>query len=228
MHCALCYLWRVAPEGEVNVEKEANVKVLWTQVSMREGLVIGALTWTKVPELWFEVRMRRGGDLLEVNVKAREGHRISARRLRLAPIGEMQRAIHAQLEIFGRGQKLGDPIKREEGGKWEVVTEEDLARDRDEVQYFAELAESFRNVPRPGAAGRNERDYAALARLYVGLLGEKKPTEALARQVGVSPKTASNLLYKAREKGMLTPTVRGKAGGELTDKAKRLLAGEKD
>ena len=197
------------------------------------GEIHANVTWNAVPELDFEVVMRRGGDLLEVNAKAKEGYRISARRLRLAPVGEMQRAIRARVDrtagmLAGTYVKLGDEVQIWEGDRpagTRRITKEDQVRHQLDVERYRAAAAAFEEVPRPGAAGRGEHHYAAIAKLYVSLLAEPNPTEVLAAQLGVSTKTASNLLFKAREKQLLTSLGRGRAGGELTDKARRLLDG---
>ncbi len=72
----------------------------------------------------------------------------------------------------------------------------------------------------------DDRFYAELARTYVELwaTNEKKPTAALAAARGVSPALMRSHIHLARKNGFLTETGRGKAGGALTAKARRVLA----
>jgi hypothetical protein len=76
---------------------------------------------------------------------------------------------------------------------------------------------------RPGPKGRDLRDLALIAAGYVECLGSPKPVEMLARQLGLSVKRTTNLVYKARKASLLSPTKKGRAGGELTSKAIALL-----
>lgn len=90
-------------------------------------------------------------------------------------------------------------------------------------------------VPRrPGRAGRPDRYYAIWANAYVDRLREgsatpvKDLTTAPPVVLGVgageaSEATIRDTLTEARERGLLTSSPRGKAGGELTPKALRLL-----
>jgi hypothetical protein len=63
-----------------------------------------------------------------------------------------------------------------------------------------------------------------LAATYVALvgMGAQSVTARLADYTGRQPETVRQHLVRARRAGLLT-TVRGKAGGELTDKAQALL-----
>jgi DNA-binding transcriptional regulator PaaX len=47
--------------------------------------------------------------------------------------------------------------------------------------------------------------------------------EATAEEVGLPATVVRDALHKAREKGVLTRTHQGRAGGELTPRAKALL-----
>lgn len=78
---------------------------------------------------------------------------------------------------------------------------------------------------RPGRGGRDDLHYARIAAAYVTThqAGSKRPVADVARLLHASPKTVSNALYKARERGLLTGGARGKAGGQLTSKAASVL-----
>jgi DNA-binding transcriptional ArsR family regulator len=64
--------------------------------------------------------------------------------------------------------------------------------------------------------------------MYLARVGQgvESPVMELASQLGVSQKTASNYLFKARERALLTTAGQGRAGGALTDKAKEILDGQ--
>jgi hypothetical protein len=91
----------------------------------------------------------------------------------------------------------------------------------------AEIVEGFRSNPRPGSRGRPHREYAAVAAMYVRLLGTSKtPLRALVDELGPGYTAAAvrAMLNRARKHGLLTSAPSGRAGGELTEKARALLA----
>lgn len=78
-----------------------------------------------------------------------------------------------------------------------------------------------------GARERDEVAYAALAWAYIEELrkGERKPSEALATRLGFTAGTTNQRVREARlHYKFLTPAPAGKAGGQLTDRAKNVLA----
>lgn len=83
---------------------------------------------------------------------------------------------------------------------------------------------------RPARRGRprtSDAELAEWARDYVEQLSEsRRPIAALASQWKVRPETVRDRVHRARSAGMLTPTVRGRASGELTEKAKAILRRE--
>jgi hypothetical protein len=83
--------------------------------------------------------------------------------------------------------------------------------------------DDFTRVPRPGRRGRSDLSYARWAAHYVKLEGRPKRLQVLARQHKVKEQTARDILYQARRRGLLTEAPPGKAGGELTDKARKIL-----
>lgn len=201
-----------------------------------DGRLRGKVAWSAVPEMTFEIEMRPSGELIGVNVRAADDHAvIASRRLRLAPIGEMQRALRAHAQerahIFSDAP-YSDEIGYFKSGK--IVMRKRTAVERKEMEGQVALLrgvlKALDSNPRPGAAGRGHRHYAVIAARYVDLLshGEAKPVEALAEQLGCGKKSASNYLTLARNKGLLTRLGRGIAGGELTDKARALLAQKED
>lgn len=91
-------------------------------------------------------------------------------------------------------------------------------------------AETLRRAARPGRGGRDDFYFASVAADYVAALrkNSRNPVAALASMRGVSPATVRNLVHEARRRGLLTPSLAGRAGGELTEKAKALLREQKE
>ena len=117
-----------------------------------------------------------------------------------------------------RGCHLGD--LKQLARDWLSIREQvglDIDTDTDE----------FMRNRRPGSVGRSDLFYTRVAFQYVELMkkGEKSPIMAtLADQRNVSQSSARDLIHEARQRGLLTPTKRGQKGGELTERAKKLLA----
>ncbi|MER6175493.1 hypothetical protein [Streptosporangium sp. NPDC001681] len=84
--------------------------------------------------------------------------------------------------------------------------------------------------PRPGGAGRPDRFFALVARAYANhaRYGKGSPIPWLAEQTGADRRTAENWVRQARKRGLLTDPTPGVGGGELTEKAKGLLAGDQE
>lgn len=87
------------------------------------------------------------------------------------------------------------------------------------------LAKEFRRTPRPGRRGRPDLVYAEAAAIYVASMTKPAPLQATARALGIPEARARSLLGEARRRGLLTQAPKGRAGGELTEKARRLLDG---
>jgi hypothetical protein len=62
---------------------------------------------------------------------------------------------------------------------------------------------------------------ARAARVYVE--AESNPTAAVQKVLGMSASTAAEWVRRARSDGLLTPTAKGRPGGELTPWARELL-----
>lgn len=195
--------------------------------------LIGQMRWAAVPDVSFELHMTTGGQLVEFRARTDDG--VSARRLREAPIGRMQRVLRqhvtesartladSEVPVFLAIGKDGSVTPIPDPGMADVAQDWPALRQR-----MRKLAADFADRPRPGAAGRGDDRYAAVAQMYVELLdaGEQHPVKVLAGQLLLGDKTVRNLLYKARERGLLTSAGRGQAGGQLTDKAKEILDGQ--
>ncbi len=80
---------------------------------------------------------------------------------------------------------------------------------------------------RPLAKNAKARDYyyVKLALTYVNALesGSQTPTVEVAKKFRLDSTRATELIHKARKRGLLTPSPKGKAGGQLTDEAFALL-----
>jgi hypothetical protein len=93
-----------------------------------------------------------------------------------------------------------------------------------EIPLDIDLQEFARN-PRPGRKGRPDVFYARLAAQYVELLkSTSTPTKDLAKLRNYSDSSTRDLLNQARARGLLTRSAKGRAGGELTEKARELLS----
>lgn len=79
-----------------------------------------------------------------------------------------------------------------------------------------------------GTAHVEEIVYARAAEVYVALVESgPRPIARMAQTLSVSTSQARNLVSKARDKGLLSVTGQGRAGGELTQKAIELLEAQR-
>ena len=92
--------------------------------------------------------------------------------------------------------------------------------------HEAEWEGAFKS--RTGRRGRSDYEYALVAADYVKAIPSGRPIQELARDTPYSTVRLAQIIQEARRRELLTPTARGKAGGELTDKAKQLLKGKGD
>jgi hypothetical protein len=76
---------------------------------------------------------------------------------------------------------------------------------------------------RPGRRGRHDLDYARVAARYTAHLDSATPVADLAAELDVKPSQVRNSLYEARRRDLLTAAPKGKPGGSLTMKARRVL-----
>jgi hypothetical protein len=71
----------------------------------------------------------------------------------------------------------------------------------------------------------DERFLAVLARAYVAVAGvERNPAGVLSEMIDRAVSTTKALLGVARQRGLLTEATPHRAGGELTDKSRAILA----
>ena len=108
----------------------------------------------------------------------------------------------------------------------------------DELRAHLRKHEDFRRLApdvraelrrRRSQGGNPDAEYALVAALYVDAANDpavRSPNEHVATQLGEGWDAARvrDYVYRARhQRGLLSPTRRGQAGGELTDKAQALL-----
>ena len=79
---------------------------------------------------------------------------------------------------------------------------------------------------RPGRRGRPPEWYADFAREYDELVnrqGSRKPIDDLAARRQMDRTQVRNIIYKCRERGLLTGSGQGSSSGKLTAKARKIL-----
>jgi hypothetical protein len=85
----------------------------------------------------------------------------------------------------------------------------------------------FKRRPRPGAAGRDDRPFAELAREYLDACAtSRSPIRDLAERHSTNEHTIRDRLVQARKRGLLESAGRGRPGGRLTEKGREALAPE--
>ena len=149
----------------------------------------------------FTVTISRERGLTSVGVRCEEG--LSWRRVRTAPIGEIEAAVRA-----GAPDRLAEAIG-------EPVGSADVRA----------LGREFADRPRPGAAGRRDSFYVELAREYVTHFENNgdNAARALAKAMHLSVVQVRSLLGEARRRGFLTSAPPGRAGGQLTARGIEML-----
>lgn len=87
------------------------------------------------------------------------------------------------------------------------------------------LPEADLATKRSGRRGRRDIEHALLAERYVELVdqGDRSPNKTLAAENQTNPKQIAKRIAQCRDKGFLTGSPTGKAGGELTPKTTNLL-----
>ena len=91
---------------------------------------------------------------------------------------------------------------------------------------FAFTREVVDAPPRVGRSGRPDSFYAQYAAAYVDAIanGSKSPVKDVAVQLNEQPEYVRDVLHNARRRGLLTRPPKGRSGGQLTDKARAVLA----
>jgi hypothetical protein len=146
------------------------------------------------------------------------------RQIRLGPIYEFLAS-----EISAQSHRQRAARLKEEG----LTEYAEAARSLAEVMAYEASEMGFDDFVRhPGRRGRDDLFYARLAARYVSLLvaGSQAPIRDLARELrdaghDFSDEYVRQLINNARgRRDLLTEAPPGRAGGELTPKARRLLA----
>lgn len=98
----------------------------------------------------------------------------------------------------------------------------------DAVALHGYRAADLQAQPGPGRPRRPDRFCAEIAAEYTKALdtGSTKPIEDTAELMHYSPAYVRDVISKARRRGLLTRTGRGRAGGQLTAKGRRTLEGD--
>lgn len=114
-----------------------------------------------------------------------------------------------------------------------IRTGEAIDRVREAARHhgFHEFSpEALAEPRRPGRRGHSDRFYAELAAAYVAIVEQgsraviRDLTKQLAEQgMHYTPEAVRDLIHDARDRGVLTRSLRGRAGGQLTDEARALL-----
>jgi hypothetical protein len=183
-------------EWEVDLAGERPTRAIATVKRLPGWLFV--LTFAPTGEFGgFEVRRQDGGAV------------VTRRLLRDIPLGELEHAARMKFA------PLADAVA--------AIPSDDvheLARD-----WYLRAVTASGALRRPGRRGRVDHYYAALAAMYVDLVqrGSSRPNVELAETLCVNTQTVTNQLYEARKRGLLTQAAQGRAGGELTDKARQIL-----
>ncbi|MCU1591975.1 MAG: hypothetical protein JWP11_3231 [Frankiales bacterium] len=92
---------------------------------------------------------------------------------------------------------------------------------------WSDAVDQVAKNPRPGRTGRSDKFYAQMASEYTArvAVGNRRPVEDMATQMRYSRSTVEGWIKAARKRELLTPARPGQPGGDLTDKARALLAG---
>jgi hypothetical protein len=172
---------------------------------------------------WLEVRVD-GGWLVRYRPEVVRGRLVFAE-MHLAPAGSetpregVTPALLRRVAIGEHRQLLVDEAAR--------AFIEHLGQPHEPITLSRELFLSPAGAAeKPRRRRRDDRWYAEAARLYAALVegGATHPLPTLAGQLGLAQSSAATVIRDARSMGLLTATSRGRAGGRLTAKARRILA----
>lgn len=109
----------------------------------------------------------------------------------------------------------------------------DDLRNRLRAEGFDDVADYFRMASverRPGRRRQPDEFYAQVAAAYIRALeaGSRSPARDIAEAESYSVSQVNNWIHEARRRELLTSAPPGRAGGELTVRARELLAKEAD
>ncbi|MFJ6123793.1 hypothetical protein ACIQKE_01735 [Streptomyces griseoviridis] len=170
------------------------------EVVQRQGAWVIRMWWPSGPIT---------GGPQRVTVEAAEG----------APAAELARGVSTTVL-----RRLDIPGAVKEAEKAAPALEEGARKAIEQMEEAGRVAGALLSTE-----GVSVRYVALLAATYVQMtaMGTPRPADALARLIERRPETVKDHLKKARRDGLLT-TVTGKAGGELTGKAREVLRGMRE
>lgn len=125
------------------------------------------------------------------------------------PVGGLSSTVLRQVDFRGAADRL----------RAQLATRK--RRSKAHERYEQDRSERLREALRHGVT---EEYLALLASAYVSAVnrGQTKPLEHLADMTGKTASTIKGHLWQARKKGLLTGSA-GRKGGQLTDKATKVL-----
>jgi hypothetical protein len=160
---------------------------------------------------WFRVTFQ-GGDVCGFDVRRIEDSvPITARRLKVIPFGAIEQCARERIHSWLTEYVAGRP---EAAKRVSTVLEDWLAVFDIGGSVEAESIDA------------RDRKLAPIAKRYTETIGDRDQVRILATEFDYSPDHIPNLIRQARKRGLLSPTTRGRAGGELTGKARAILSGE--
>lgn len=199
---------------------------------VEEG-VRGLVVWGEAADHRFRLTVAPDSRVTELVVTAPDGGAISSRKLREIPIVRMQRAISQKVEEQAELDAAELDTLQVPPGR------PDLTRGvADRRAYLTARAAAWPDfTERPGRPGRPDVEYARVAALYVKCVrDDPRPIDALKSELDrlardplshLSKSSVRNLVSECRRRGLLTKVGQGRAGGQLTTKAKELLRAER-
>ena len=131
------------------------------------------------------------------------------RKLRRIRLGALLEVVAAKYDAIV--QEIAENIEEESG------------IDRARVVH-ADLSKTFEEQPGPGRPRLSDLYYAQVAAKYVARLPSRTARAELAAQLNLSSSHVGALLLEARKRELLTRPPTRRTGGELTAKARKLLA----
>lgn len=217
----------------VRVPNLPTALVAETVRSELEGELYGEFTVGAAHQwrVFLRLGSRAGGrPLIEIGIRsmASTPGGIGTRTLRDLPLAQMQSDLRfaeaATMERAASGEPLTFTFYDENGrrvGIGEAYASPDLA-----AELAAQAAED-RAASTRGPKPISSRELAQFATRYCAALGPGGSPIASLVNVGpdyLSRWQVTSRVREARRRGLLTPTAQGRAGGELTDKARAILA----
>jgi hypothetical protein len=212
---------------------------------METGSVILRRGRGKASRLFISIRLGDGWQVEYRLRKQQERHVVEELRIFLSPeseplpLGGLPARVVKQVTLGAAYEALRDYAKSilegrsRDGGSGQYLSPDEAREHWDRL--VAEPLEAFDEAAprRPGRAGRPDLFYARIAESYVRFVraGSRSPVKDLAKALRsygdwYSDGTVSQLVFTARDRDLLSPSPVGRAGGDLTPKARGLLSKE--